>query len=46
LNPKLRPFRPAHLAQCASDQEAIVEAKKMLDGLDIEISDGARRDPA
>jgi hypothetical protein len=33
---------PPKILQCADDQEAIAEAKKLLDGLDIEIWQGAR----
>lgn len=33
---------PPKILQFAGDQEAIAEAKKLLDGLDIEIWDGAR----
>jgi hypothetical protein len=33
---------PPKFGQCSSDQEAIVEARKLLDGLDIEIWQAAR----
>lgn len=33
---------PPDVIECASDQEAIDEAKKSLDGFDVEIWQGAR----
>jgi hypothetical protein len=34
--------RPLDVMQCASDEEAVAQARTLLDGLDIEIRQGAR----
>jgi hypothetical protein len=33
---------PAHIIECATDQEAIVAAKQLMNGLDMEIWDAGR----
>ena len=34
---------PAQVVECDNDEEIVTKARSMLDGLDLEIWDGARR---
>lgn len=42
LDAEGRVFRPPEILECADDQEAIEQAKKFVDGLDIEVWESSR----